>query len=167
MKKLVLVAVMVLALPAMAWSAPCFVNSGNYKATINSPAVPDMNGKTATATVKTEGDNCVAEVTFYDGAKEKWVFNDKSLTQTELADGRSYKALAKTPLNNNTQSYNVFCANPNSPTCDAGIDSRGVWTLKSTNDGFSYSYTGVAMKDAGKKEIQPSKRFEFTFKKAN
>ena len=86
MKKLMVIAVVVaLAVPCLAWSASNYVTSfkpGAYDGTISS-VVPAINGKKVTMTLKYEGNNVVATVDF-EGSKEVWTWNDKTLTQKEV-----------------------------------------------------------------------------------
>jgi len=171
MKKLYAVAVVVaLALPVLAWSATPYTSSfkdGKFEGTITS-VIPDLNNKKVTAEVKHEGDKVVMTVS-YEGGKEIWAWDDKSLMQKEvdLKTGKvtqEYGATAaKTPATNE-QTFNVNCKDKAKNDCDVGIDSRNYWTLKTSPTEITYLVYGVSKDKKADATAKAEKRHEFTFK---
>lgn len=169
MKKLLVVAVL-LALPALAWSASPYTSSfkdGKYEGTITS-VLPDLNGKKATAEVKHVGDNVEMTVT-YEGGKEVWTLNDKTLVQKEVDPktgkvGMTYGATAAKSATPAEQTFNVNCKDKTN--CDAGIDARNYWTLKAAPNTFTYLVYGVSKDKKADATAKAEKRHEFSFKLA-
>lgn len=172
MKKVLLAAVLAaLIAPTAVLASSSFdgLKEGTYTGTMNSPVVKEMNGVKVDLILKKSGNDYVADVTFSDGAKETWRFNNDTLVQTEK-DAKTNKpgltyAARKTAATPNGVTYNVNCADAANKKCDADIDSRAKWTLsKDGNNGLTYKYFGVARADAFKTNVNPSDRIIIPFK---
>lgn len=170
MKKVVLVAMLaVLALPATVMAASTFdgLQEGTYSATMKSPVVKEMDGMPVNLTLKKVGTDYEAKVTFKDGTKETWLFNDGKLIQAEDGpNGLKYTA-NKAKVTPNSITYSVNCVDAANKKCDAGIDNRANWTLvKEGNNALTYKYFGVSRKDAFNTTVNPSERIIIPFKYA-
>jgi hypothetical protein len=173
MKKVYAVLVVAaLAVPVLGWSATPYTSSfkdGKYEGTITS-VVPDLNGKKATAEVKHIGDNVEVTVA-YEGGKEVWTLNDKTLMQAEVdaktnKPGDKYGATAAKPAATNEQTFNINCKDKAKNECDAGVDPRNYWTLKTGANEFKYLVYGVPRDKKGDPTVKVEKRHDFTFKLA-
>lgn len=170
-KLLVVVALVAVSLPVLAWSASPYVTSftdGKYQGKINS-VDPSINGKVATMEVKHEGDTVVGTVT-YEGGKEIWKWNDKTLTQQEVdlktnQPSQAYGATASAAPATNKQLFNVNCKNKAANDCDAGIDANNTWTLTSASNTINYTVNGKLKKGDAAAPVQ--KKHEFSFTKTN
>jgi hypothetical protein len=153
--------VVALAVPVLAWSATN-IAPGKYSGKINS-VVPQLNGKSVNAEVKTQAENMVITVTYDDKTKEDWIVNPKTgtLTQKEYdAAGKmtqEYVATAKKP---GEVDFYVNCKDAAKNVCDAGVKANSYWTIKNNPDNsWSYIFTGT--RDAN---APIAKRHEFIFK---
>lgn len=184
-KMLALVVVAVFALPAIAWSASPITSlkDGKYEGTlkVNPEAVKSekdvkkvevlkaIDNQKVVANVKHEGENAVANVTYYtkDGkidTQEDWIWNQKTITQKDKE--QSYSATATAPITSNVGTYAVNCKDKANNVCDAGVDARGSWTLNTTNDSLTYKYTNVTGDQKADKAAKAIDRITITLKAA-
>ena len=82
MKKSLMVLVALFVCVALSAQAET-LTTGKYAGTTTS-IVPEINGQTATADVKTEGTKTVANITYPDNTKEVWTWDGTKLVQQEL-----------------------------------------------------------------------------------
>ncbi len=171
MKRLIIVAaVLAISLPALA-GASSYTKSfetGEYKGTVTS-VIPQLNGKTADLKVTQVGDKVIGTVTF-EGGKEVWTWDDKTLNQKEI-DVKTdkvmmtYEANAEGTPKTNTQAFNVKCKDKDNNVCDAGADYRNYWKLSGTGEKITYTVYGVDPKKKDDKSLKAKKRHEFVFTK--
>ncbi|MFH1874608.1 MAG: hypothetical protein ABH859_05415 [Pseudomonadota bacterium] len=163
MKKILMLAVMLVVVPSLAQAATT-CHSGTYKGKLWSVS-PDINKKEATLVVQQKGTDCVANFQA-EGATEEWTITaNNTLVQKEYDTNGNVVATYKATLNGDK--YFINCADKTKNVCDAGIDARNYWVLKTTPTTFTYTVYGV---DSAKKEdatATVNKRHEFTFNKTN
>ena len=157
-KMMVLMAVAVLALPALALGATA--TAGKYTGKITSLS-PDLNNKTVTADVKNDGSNTTAKVTYTDGTSEEWNWNDKTLTQKEFDKAGKVTQTYTATLTDGK--YFVNCKDKAKNECDAGIDARNYWTLNTTPNGITYEVYGVSKDKKNDATAKAEKRHTFAF----
>lgn len=152
MKKIITVAIAVMAVSAVAQAAAdsliTAIKPGNYSAVLSSKIKPENNGKQATAKVEAKDNKVV--VTFQEAGstgKEVWTLDGKTLTQAEFdAAGKEVAKYAATATPQTAtapaRTFAVNCADRAANKCDNNIPSTYSWTIKPTADGFVYSMNG-------------------------
>lgn len=115
------------------------IKAGKYEASYQS-IVPELNGQKCAAEVKQVAENVEATVTCAN-SKEVWTWNDKTLMQQEIdvKAGTVKGKYSATGTKAATTEQN-FAINGDKAknACDAGVDCRTNWTIRTTADGFEY-----------------------------
>lgn len=113
---------------------------GKYEGSYQS-ILPELNGQKCTADVKQVAENIEATVTCASGKKEVWTWNDKTLMQQEY-DAKAGKVTEQYGATGTkaATTEQTFAINGDKVknSCDAGIDCRQNWTIRTTTDGFEY-----------------------------
>lgn len=159
MKKMLVLAVALVVIPAMGFAATT-CNPGTYKGSLWSVA-KDLNGKSGTLTVAKNGDKCVFNFKT-EGSSETWELVGNTLVQKEYDNTGKVTDSYTATLNGDK--YVINCKDKAKNDCDAGIDSRNYWQLGNTTDGYKYVVYGVGTENKGNATAPVAKRHEFTFK---
>lgn len=119
------------------------IKAGKYEGSYQS-ILPEMNGQKCAAEVKQVAENVEATVTCAD-SKEVWTWNDKTLMQQayDVKAGTVKGQYSATGTKAATTEQN-FAINGDKVknACDAGVDCRTNWTIRTTVDGFEYVVFG-------------------------
>ncbi len=160
MKKVLVLAVAVVLLPAFASAATTTCNPGNYKGSLWSVS-KDLNGKVGTLTVTKEGDKCVMKFKT-EGSNEVWELSGSTLVQKEFdTTGKVAQTYGATLQNDK---FVVNCKDKAKNVCDGDVDYRNYWQLINTPDGgYKYIVYGVGQDNKSNPTAIVAKRHEFTF----
>ncbi len=160
MKKLLVLAVALVALPALASAATINCNPGQYSGKLWSVDT-DLNGKTGTLTVTKEGEKCVMKFKA-EGANEVWELFGNTLVQREYDNAGKVLQEYKASLEGNN--FVINCRDRAKNDCDAGIDYRNYWQLRTTPNEIIYTVYGVGAEKKNDASAKAIKRHEFSFK---
>lgn len=155
---MVLAVAVALAVPALAWSAPM---TGKYSGSFTFSVDPSLSGKPTTADVKSEGNKTTATVVT-EGSKEVWTWDDKTLNQKEYDKGG--KVVQEYTATLQGDKFTINCKDKAKNDCDAGIDSRNYWQVKTTPETITYLVYGVPRDKKGDASAKVEKRHEATLK---
>jgi hypothetical protein len=160
MKKMLVLAVALVALPALASAATVNCTPGQYSGKLWS-VDSGLNGKTGTLTVTKEGEKCVMKFKA-EGASEIWEVSGNTLFQKEFDDSGKVLQEYKASLQGNN--FVINCKDRAKNDCDAGIDYRNYWQLKTTPNEVIYTVYGVGSDKKADATAKAVKRHEFSFK---
>jgi hypothetical protein len=162
-RRISFIASLVLAvLPASAQAFDCV--PGNYSGKTWSVSKP-LNAHRATLIISKRGDWCVMR---FDcpaaGAREIWEMKENKLKQVELdASGKETMGYGATlEVRGGVEGYYIDCPGG---SCDAGVDSRYFWRIKSKGNRIVYTVFGVAPDKQSNPKAKARKRHEYTFTK--
>lgn len=161
MKKVLVLAVVLVLVPAIGWTAFNCI-PGKYSGKLSSVA-KELDGTTGNAEVTKEGDKCVVKFTA-PAANEKWVISGNKLVQSEYDNagkkvGDDYTATLKGNV------YAIDCTDAARNICSGSVDKRNTWQLENTPDGgLKYVVNGVGSDKKNDTLAVAQKRHEFIFK---
>ncbi len=159
MKKLATaLCVVLVAFAFSAWAGT--LTPGTYKGTSTSSILPEVNGQTATATVKTEGNKVIATVVTKDGT-EVWTWDNSVLRQDELDAAGKVATTYSAKLVDGK--YQVNCADRAKNICDAEIDASASWAINNTDNSFTYTYYNIAKNQKTNPTTQNAERIKTVF----
>ncbi len=162
MKKALVIAAALVVVPAFGWAATT-CNTGSYTGKIWS-IDKALNGTTGNLEVKKDGEKCVMNFKAPE-ANEVWEISGKTLAQKEM-DLKTSKVVQQYNANlEGTDKWAINCKDKAKNDCDAGVDSRNYWEIKTTPNEVVYSVYGVGSENKGKADAKVVKRHEFTFTK--
>lgn len=161
MRKMLVVVVMLAIVPALAKAATVTCTPGNYTGKIWSVST-DLNGKPGTLTVTKEGEKCVMNFKA-EGASEAWEFFGNTLVQKEF--DKTGKLMDQYSATLQGDKYIINCKDRAKNDCDAGIDYRNYWVVKTTPTDVVYTVYGVGTEKKADTAAPAIKRHEFSFKK--
>ncbi len=161
MRSFAAIAAFVLAvLPVSAQAFDCV--PGSYAGKTWSVTQP-LNGLSATLNVAERDGWCTMR---FDcpaaGAREVWELKENKLRQVELdASGKQLQKYGATlEVRKGVEGYYIDCPGG---ACDAGVDSRYFWRIRSSGDRIVYTVFGVAPEKQSDPKARAAKRHEYTF----
>lgn len=164
MKKMLILAVVLVALPVLAGAATVNCTPGQYSGKLWS-VDSGLNGKTGTLTVTRtvtrEVEKCVMKFKA-EGANEVWEVSGNTFVQKEFDN--SGKVTQEYRANLEGSNWVINCKDRAKNDCDAGIDYRNYWQLKTTPSEVIYTVYGVGSDKKTDTTAKAAKRHEFSFK---
>lgn len=163
MRVAIITFLLALFIPASSFAFECV--PGDYKGKMWSVS-KSLHGHTATLQV-TKGADGVCAMRFRSpvaGVEEIWELKDNKLSQVEIdKEGKETMRYGATlEVRGGEEGYYINCPND---ACDAGVDSRYFWRIKSTGNRIVYSVWGVPPDKQSNLKAKSRKRHEYTFTK--
>jgi len=161
MKRIAATAFLVVVL-LPAWGSAFDCAPGRYEGRTWSVTKP-LSGHAATLTVTERDGLCVMRFDCPSaGARELWELKENKLRQVELdASGKEVQKYGATlEVRDGVEGYYIDCKGG---TCDAGVDSRYFWRIRSSGNKIIYSVWGVAPDRQSDLKVRATKRHEYTF----
>jgi hypothetical protein len=149
-------------LPVSAHAFDCV--PGSYSGKTWSVTKP-LNAHRATLSVSKRGDWCVMR---FDcpacDAREIWELRDNKLKQVEIdVAGKEMQGYGATlEVRGGVEGYYIDCPGG---SCDAGVDKRYFWRVKSKGNRIVYTVFGVAPDKQSNPKAKARKRHQYTFTK--